>query len=598
MTETAILHHHADTQEKCSQRERNRERQANRRSRVARKMETNENTIVVLKWGLREIARAVRLGDYIHVQTILRSLEPSLTVSDFGSVPPSLQWTDSFPDTLSSWGLSTSLLNVTDFNLPPPSYTNFPSMGQEQEPLYHMTSNFDAWAPTTSRILDIFDIRHVYLKFSAISYFSMYASDNQGPLLYGILSSLWAVGLVIGGPVGSALAEKVTWRWAFYINLPFLGFAFVCGVIFLPHRRSHFDLPLRHRIAKFAGLNVILQTSTTVATIVLFAIAATFSGPVWSWSSVPCYTIWAVFAAAFVLCGALHCTRFIATYAITLYYLPLFYAFSKGHGALQQTIRMLLFIFTFIVTVLIVGVFLSKIKQYGVIYVVGGATTMASGTALAIALDSDMSDNKVMGLTALIGVGLGFQFQHGNAISNKINKTLRDRVDSAALLNMSLMGGISTALIMAGAIYENRGMALLPSSLEAFHYDDKTIREVLAGVSPTVGEGAETNITAYGADATTQAISSLLYIISSSGAICLFCGTLILWDMKVKRGYCGNAVAAVERHLVRELSRIDSLPAVFTKPYSKVKERRKTRKTGYPIISYPLPSYSNPLPQA
>ncbi|SCN99746.1 uncharacterized protein FFB20_10983 [Fusarium fujikuroi] len=425
-----------------------------------------------------------------------------------------------------------------------------------------------------------------FKKFSAISYFSMYASDNQGPLLYGILSSLWAVGLVIGGPVGSALAEKVTWRWAFYINLPFLGFAFVCGVIFLPHRRSHFDLPLRHRIAKFAGLNVILQTSTTVATIVLFAIAATFSGPVWSWSSVPCYTTWAVFAAAFVLCGALHCTRFIATikdrlnttfksvpdrrvipielmarrnilplwivsgcagatYAITLYYLPLFYAFSKGHGALQQTIRMLLFIFTFIVTVLIVGVFLSKIKQYGVIYVVGGATTMASGTALAIALDSDMSDNKVMGLTALIGVGLGFQFQHGNAISNKINKTLRDRVDSAALLNMSLMGGISTALIMAGAIYENRGMALLPSSLEAFHYDDKTIREVLAGVSPTVGEGAETNITAYGADATTQAISSLLYIISSSGAICLFCGTLILWDMKVKRGYCGNAVAAV-----------------------------------------------------
>lgn len=49
---------------------------------------------------------------------------------------------------------------------------------------------------------------------------------------------------------------------------------------------------------------------------------------------------------------------------------------------------------------------------------------------------------------------------------------------------------------------------------------------------------------------------------------------------------------------VRELSRIDSLPAVFTKPYSKVKKRRNTRKTGNPIISYPLPSYSNPLPQA
>ncbi|EXL67512.1 hypothetical protein FOPG_16368 [Fusarium oxysporum f. sp. conglutinans race 2 54008] len=487
--------------------------------------------------------------------------------------------------------------------------------------LSYSLANF-ATLSFAGRILDIFDIRHIYLasivvfaagaalagsaktisaiiagravmgiggsicQNCAISYFSMYASDSQGPFLYGILSSLWAVGLVIGGPVGSALAEKVTWRWAFYINLPFLGFAFVCAVVFLPRRRSHFDLPLRHRIAKFAGLDIILQTSTTVATIVLFAIAATFSGPVWSWSSVPCYTTWAVFAAVFVLCGTLHCTRFTAaikdrlhtsfksvpdrrvipielmgrrnilplwivsgcagaTYAVTLYYLPLFYAFSKGHGALQQTIRMLPFILTFIVTVLIVGAFLSKIKQYGVIYVVGGATTLASGTSLAIILDSDVSESKVMGLTALIGIGLGFQFQHGNAISNTINKTLRDRVESAALLNMSLMGGISTALIMAGAIYENRGMALLPSTLEPFHYDDKTIREALAGVSPTVWEGAETNITAYGADATTQAISSLLYIISSSGALCLFCGALILWDMKLKRGYRENAVATV-----------------------------------------------------
>ncbi|KAI8404453.1 hypothetical protein FOFC_15948 [Fusarium oxysporum] len=48
----------------------------------------------------------------------------------------------------------------------------------------------------------------------------------------------------------------------------------------------------------------------------------------------------------------------------------------------------------------------------------------------------------------------------------------------------------------------------------------------------------------------------------------------------------------------RELSRIDSLPAVFAKPYKKAKERQKTIKIGYPIISYPSPSYPNPLPQA
>ncbi|GKU10038.1 unnamed protein product, partial [Fusarium langsethiae] len=152
---------------------------------------------------------------------------------------------------------------------------------------------------------------------------------------------------------------------------------------------------------------------------------------------------------------------------------------------------------------------------------------------------------KVMGLTALIGLGLGLHFQHGNAISNMINKDLRDRVESAALLNMSLMGGISMALIMAGAIYENRGMALLSSALQAFHYDDEDLREALGGVSPSVWEGAETKINEYGADATTRAISSLLYIISSSGALCLACGVLILLDMKLKRGYREKGIATV-----------------------------------------------------
>jgi hypothetical protein len=46
----------------------------------------------------------------------------------------------------------------------------------------------------------------------------------------------------------------------------------------------------------------------------------------------------------------------------------------------------------------------------------------------------------------------------------------------------------------------------------------------------------------------------------------------------------------------RELSRIDSLPAVFAKPYKKAKERPKTIEIGYPVPSYPLPSYSKPLP--
>ncbi|KAF4331877.1 hypothetical protein FBEOM_14344 [Fusarium beomiforme] len=130
-----------------------------------------------------------------------------------------------------------------------------------------------------------------------------------------------------------------------------------------------------------------------------------------------------------------------------------------------------------------------------------------------------------MGLTALVGVGLGLHFQHSNAISNRIHKDIRDRIEGAALLNMSLMGGISMALIIAGAVYENRGMSLLKSALGSFTYDEGDLREALAGVSRDTGGGDEAHtMIAYGANATCKAIALLFYIVASSGALCSACG--------------------------------------------------------------------------
>ncbi|KAM0347903.1 hypothetical protein ACHAP4_011166 [Fusarium culmorum] len=371
------------------------------------------------------------------------------------------------------------------------------------------------------------------------------------------MSGLWAIGLVVGGPVGSAFAEgsTTTWRWAFFINLPFLGLAIICALLFVPSRPDSDGAPLRDRLADTDILGIVLQVATTI----LFAIAATFSGPVWEWNSESCIAIWTVFAVIFAAWGV---QQFIsyqrrpgyqvipitvmrkrhmiplwvasscagATYAIVLYYMPLFYAFSKGLGALQQTVRLLPFIITFIITVVIVAASIPRLKQYGVIYLAGGAITLSSATALATTIAPDVPESKVMGLTALVAVGLGLHFQHSNAISNRINKDLRDRVECAALLNMSLMGGISMALIIAGAVYENRGMSLLKSALGSVDHPDADLREALAGVSRGTWVEGEAQLISHGAKATCEAISLLLYIVSSSGALCFVCGILAVFD--------------------------------------------------------------------
>ncbi|KAF5725243.1 hypothetical protein FMUND_1 [Fusarium mundagurra] len=145
MTETVALKH-SDTQKKLTQRARNREAQARRRTTL----KANEDTITVLRWGLREIARATCQGDFIHVQTILRTLDPSLMSSDQGSVAPTLQWCDSFPNTTSAWGSSSSLLDTTDFNLPLSPFTSLGTIGQERPLPYPMVSEVESWSPSTN----------------------------------------------------------------------------------------------------------------------------------------------------------------------------------------------------------------------------------------------------------------------------------------------------------------------------------------------------------------------------------------------------------------------------------------------------------------
>ncbi|KAH8101534.1 MFS general substrate transporter [Cristinia sonorae] len=78
----------------------------------------------------------------------------------------------------------------------------------------------------------------------------------------GIVGMMWTLGSVLGPFVNGSLAEKASWRWIFYLNLPLCGIA--CGVVVLflnlPTPQGHFWKKLSQ--IDWLG-NIIIIASTT-----------------------------------------------------------------------------------------------------------------------------------------------------------------------------------------------------------------------------------------------------------------------------------------------------------------------------------------------
>ena len=365
-----------------------------------------------------------------------------------------------------------------------------------------------------------------------------------------MISAMWAVGLVVGGPIGSAFAENqsATWRWAFYFNIPLVIIALALALLCLPSFSLASKEHVLKRITKLDPLGVIFNMAVPI----LFAIAATFSGPIWAWGTAPSIVVWIVFGLVFIgwivqqwLCifttaderaFPLHMLSRLdlvplwiasgcagAAYAVTLYYIPLFFAFVRGHGALQQTVRLLPFILVFIVVILLVGATLPVIGRYKIVYLLAATFTLAGSAAMATTIDENTSEAQVMGLEALIGVGLGMHFQHALGITNVINKTERDRIDSTVIGNMVQMGGIAVILAVAGCIFQNVGYNLLVDAIGTEGYSEQDLREALAGVSSAVWQSRDPMVLANGVQAVAKVIAREFYIVVASASVCLIC---------------------------------------------------------------------------
>jgi EmrB/QacA subfamily drug resistance transporter len=123
----------------------------------------------------------------------------------------------------------------------------------------------------------------------------LYAVEERGRI-QARLSSVWAVSALAGPVVGGVLADGLSWRWIFLLNLP-VGLV-AMGILW---RHLHEDVARRPHRIDWAGTALIFLAAGSL----VFALLR--GGVAWGWLSPPSLSILALSAAAAAL--AIHVER-------------------------------------------------------------------------------------------------------------------------------------------------------------------------------------------------------------------------------------------------------------------------------------------------
>lgn len=309
---------------------------------------------------------------------------------------------------------------------------------------------------------------------------SQIAEPKIRPMLLGSFTAVFGLASIFGPLLGGVFSDRLSWRWCFYINLPF-GAVSLVAVVFLqprypPPTTSSEKQSLKQKWISLDWIGTILAVAMTAC-----FLRSLQSGGVerrWDDPAVIALFVTAAILLVFLLlwerrlgdrammplsillrrtqlsAGAAIFTIMVVN-AIFTYYLPFRYQ-ALGKSAEQSGINIIPYMIA-MVTGSVVGGWLNSATGWYNPYLIGGSviTTIAAG--LFFATNETTSDAKLIGYQILLGVGQGIAMnQPLVALQVEYADTPHLIPQASAIHTYLWLIGALCGISMAGAVFGNQ----------------------------------------------------------------------------------------------------------------------------------------------
>ncbi|MER7282661.1 MDR family MFS transporter [Dactylosporangium sp. NPDC000244] len=305
------------------------------------------------------------------------------------------------------------------------------------------------------------------LMVGALALIAELVPPRQSGRLMGLFGAMMPVAFIAGPLLGGLFADHLSWRWAFYINIP-LGVAAVLLIA------TTIPAAPRRTKTRIDVLGVVLLATALVA----LSLLASWAGSQYAWISAPIAALAVVSLAALAafvaverrvaepvvplrLYGNRNFTlaqilRLLAGAGMMVFatFLPQYLQLAKGVSATASGMLILPAMLGMVLVLIVSGQLISRTGRYRAYPILGG-TLLAGGMLVLLALGPDTDVALASALTLFAGAGVGLLMQSTTIVT--INSAPpRDMGAASGSVTLWHTMGASLGAAALGALYTNR----------------------------------------------------------------------------------------------------------------------------------------------